>query len=345
MKIKIKKLIKILSIVVLLLVVLIGGWFLLPERTPKINSAQNNAVAKIEYIELGGVEQCILTRSENLNNPIMLFLHGGPGMPMMYTAHEFQRPLEKDFTVVQWDRRGAGKTYSRNKSSIKDMNIRRIADDAYALIDTLMNRYNQDKIILVGHSFGTYLGSIICSERPDLIKAYISIGQVVDDERAGILQEEFIREKANASNRNDIILALDKPVRPNFENWLFEFGGELKESKSFFPLVWSGMQAPEYTLSEVLNVGKGSSFSSANMNYNVLSKSIFSEITEYDVPVYFFVGKSDYTTPHQLITEYYESIKSPEKEIVYFENSAHFPFFEEPDKFCKEVKRILVNKN
>ena len=326
------------------MVVLSGIWWLLPARTPKIKSAQNNAIAEIEYIELGGVEQCILTRSQNTNNPIMLFLHGGPGMPMMYTSHEFQRPLEEYFTVVQWDRRGAGKTYSKNKSSTEDMNVRRIIDDAYALIDTLMYRYDQENIILVSHSFGTHLGSIISSERPNLIKAYISIGQVVDNERARILQEEFIRDEANKRNREDILLALDQSDKPNFENWLFEFGGELKESKSFFPLVWSGIQAPEYTLSEAMDVGRGSSFSSTHMKYNVLSSSIYSEITAYEVPVYFFIGRSDYTTPHLLVTEYYELIKAPKKEIVYFENSAHFPFFEEPDRFCEEMIRILVNK-
>ena len=345
MKIQFNKLLKYVSIVILLLFVLLGFWWLLPARTPKIKSTENNTIAKLEFINLGGIEQCILTRSQNLNNPIMLFLHGGPGMPMMYLAHEFQRPLEENFTVIQWDRRGAGKTYSRNKSSIEDMNVRRIIDDTYALIDTLMNRYQKDKIILVGHSFGTHLGSIISSERPDLIKAYISIGQVVDNERAIVLQEEFIRDEANKRNREDIILALDQPIKPDFESWLFEFGGELKKSKSFFPLIWSGMQAQEYTLSEAMAVGKGSSFSSANMKYNVLSESIFSEITEYEVPVYFFIGKFDYATPHQLVAEYYESIKAPKKEITYFENSAHFPFFEEPDQFCTEINRILLDNN
>ena len=345
MNIFIRRLLKFLSFAILILLILSVVWWFLPARTPKIISTHNTAIAAIEYIELGGVEQCVLMRSENVTNPILLFLHGGPGMPMMYLAHEFQRPLEEKFTVVQWDRRGAGKTYSKNRSSIEDMNVRRIIDDTYALIDTLTNRFQQDQIILVGHSFGTYLGSIISSERPDLIQAYISIGQVVDDKRAKNLQEEFIKEEAQKNNREDIILALSQPDKPDFESWLFEFGAELKESNSFLPLIWSGILAPEYTLSEALDVGKGSSFSSTHMKYNVLYESILSEIQEYEIPVYFFVGTSDYTTPHRLVTEYYELIEAPKKEIVYFNNSAHFPFFEEPERFCEEVKRILVNEN
>ena len=339
-----KQVFKVLLLIIASIVLLSTIWWFWPERTPSINSRNNNSIALIDYIEIGGIEQCISIRSHNINNPIILFLHGGPGMPMMYLAHEFQRPLEKDFMVVQWDRRGAGKTYSRNIPSVESMNVRQILDDGYELIDSLRSRYKKSEIILIGHSFGTYLGSIMVCERPELFSAYISIGQVVDSDRSLILQEAFIRDQANSKDREDIIAELDSPNKPNFESWLFEFGGELKNSKSFFPLIWSGIFAPEYTLPEVLKVAEASSFSSANLKYNVLSNSIYDEIIEYETPAYFLVGKSDYTTPHELISEYYELIKAPDKEIVYFENSAHFPFFEEPEKFCNEIKRLLLNK-
>ncbi|NND52116.1 MAG: alpha/beta hydrolase [Flavobacteriaceae bacterium] len=340
-----KKILKIILSAILILLLLTIVWWFWPERTPKIRSDNTTSIASLEYITIGGLEQSVLIRSHNTENPILLFLHGGPGMPMMYMAHEFQRPLETDFTVVQWDRRGAGKTYSRNKPSAESMNIRQLIDDAYELIDTLKRRYGQKKIILVGHSFGTYLGSIMINERPDLFSAYISIGQVVDDSKSLVFQEEFIREQAIINNRNEILDALDAQNNTNIENWLFEFGGELKHSTSFFPLIWSGLQAPEYTLQEAIELAKGSSFSSAHMKYNVLTKSIYHELTDYEVPVYFFVGQSDYTTPYQLITEYYEMVTAPKKELVIFKNSAHFPFFEEPDQFCLDIKRVLSNYN
>ncbi len=337
----IKKTIRILLFIIMAIVLLLATWWFWPERTPKIRAVKYQSVAIINYIKIGGLEQCVLIRSEDINNPILLFLHGGPGMPMMYMAHEFQRPLEKDFTVVQWDRRGAGKTYSRNIPSTESINVRQIINDTYELIDTLRNKFNKKDIILAGHSFGSYLGSIMVNERPELFSTYVSIGQVVDSEKSMDLQEAFIREQAAKNGRTDIIEALDQPDKPNFENWLFEFGGELKNSTSFFPLIWSGMQAPEYSLPEVLDVANASSFSSSNMKYNVLSSSIYHEVTIYRVPVYFFVGRSDYTTPHKLIAEYYDKVQAPEKELVYFENSAHFPFFEEPAKFCNELKRVL----
>lgn len=340
MRHNIKRGFRVFVLAILSIAILCTIWWFWPERTPKIKDG-TNSVAAIDYIEIGDIEQCVLIRGHNIKNPILLFMHGGPGMPMMYLAHKFQRPLENDFTVVQWDRRGAGKTFAKNTPPVESINVRQTLNDAYALIDTLRNRYNQDKIILVGHSFGTYLGSIMVTEKPEMFSAYVSIGQVVDNDKERVLQEKFVREKAKLTGRNEILEALDKPSKPNLEKWLFEFGGELKNSQSFFPLVWTGMLAPEYTLPEVLKVANGSSFSSSNMKYNVLSNSIYNEITEYEIPVYFFVGRSDYTTPYELISEYYEMIKAPKKEIIYFEDSAHFPFFEEPVKFCAELKKIL----
>jgi pimeloyl-ACP methyl ester carboxylesterase len=339
----IKQVFKVFLMIIISLVVLSTIWWFWPARTPKIKS--KNSIAKIDYIQIGGIEQCVLIRGHNTNNPVLLFLHGGPGMPMMYLANKFQGPLEKDFTVVQWDRRGAGKTYTKNIPSTESMNVRQILDDAYELIDTLRHRYHQNKIILIGHSFGTYLGSIMVTERPELFSVYISIGQVVDSENARVYQDKFIREKAKLAKRSGIIADINKPNQPNLEKWLFEFGGELKNSKSFFPLVWTGIFAPEYTLPEILKVAEGSSFSSSNMKYNVLSNSIYDNIKEYNTPVYFMVGKFDYTTPHDLISEYYELIKAPKKDIIYFKNSAHFPFFEQPTKFCTETKRLLLNLN
>lgn len=341
----IKKTIRFLIFLFLSISIPLIIWWFWPEGTPSIKSKESEAASTIQYIEIGGIEQCILIRSANINNPILLFLHGGPGMPMMYLAHEFQRPLEEAFSVIQWDRRGAGKTFTRNIPSEESMNVRQLIDDAYELIDTLRNRYHKDKIFLVGHSFGTYIGSIMVNEKPELFEAYVSIGQVVDEKKARLLQKDFIRKMALKHDRKDIIEAMANNEEISLENCLFEFGGELKDSKSFLPLLWSGLKAPEYTLKDALNVGKGSSFSSYHMKYNVLENSLYEEIRDYKIPVYFLVGRSDYTTPHQLIADYFNLIEAPQKELIYFEQSAHFPFYEEPEKFCRILKNILLQES
>ena len=341
----VRNILKAILYFILVLAILLTIWWFLPERTPRIKSNGSHSVAKIEYLKIGGIEQCILTRSENVEHPVMLFLHGGPGMPMTYLAHEFQMPLEKYFTVVQWDRRGAGKSHTRNIPPVESINTRQIVNDAYELIDTLRHRYRQDKIILIGHSYGTYLGSIMVNEHPELFSAYISIGQVVDAAKSAVIQERFVREQALKHNRQDILDALTQPVKPGLENYLFEFGGELKNSTSFLPLLWSGLLSPEYTARDVLSVANGSQFNLRNMKENVLDSTIYYKIREYKVPVYFFVGASDYTCPTELITEYCNIIKAPAKSITRFENSGHFPFFEEPDKFCDEVIKIVAKRD
>ena len=338
-----KKGLKLLGVFFCFIIALAILWYLIPEKTPPITKSSGNSISTIEYVDIGGINQCILIRSRDIHNPLLLFLHGGPGMPMMYMAHEFQKPLEDHFTVVQWDRRGAGKTYARNEVSPESMNVRQLLQDAYDLIDTLRDRFGQEKIYLVGHSFGSYIGSIMVSEKPELFNAYLSIGQVVNESRARALQKNFIQRMAEQSNQDEIVSQLNEEDI-SLESWLFEFGGELKNSTTFFPLIWSGLRSPEYTLMDAITLAAGSSFSSNSMQYNVLNGEVGDEILEYKVPVFFFVGQHDYTTPHELITEYYHIIEAPQKKIYYFQNAAHFPFFEEPEAFCERVINCLLTE-
>jgi len=133
----------------------LGIVYFRPAWIPSITSSDNKkSVASLEQIELGNLKQYVLIRSEDINNPILLFIHGGPGMPLMYLSHTFQRPLENKFTVVQWDQRGAGKSYDPT-IPVNTINVEQYLSDAIQLINTLSKRYHQQKIFLVGHSWGT----------------------------------------------------------------------------------------------------------------------------------------------------------------------------------------------
>lgn len=131
-------------------------WFT-PGRTPAIN--EPNSIASLERIRIGGVDQYILIRGNDSSLPVLLFLHGGPGMPAMYLAHAFQRELEQEFVVVQWDRRAAGKSYREDISST--LTTEQLVADTIELTNVLRARFHQDKIYLVGHSWGTYLGMLV----------------------------------------------------------------------------------------------------------------------------------------------------------------------------------------
>src|ERR1035437_10133721 len=311
-----------LFLLILLLII-----YFRPAWTPSIASVNGkSSIASLEKIQLGNFKQSVLIRSTDINNPILLFIHGGPGMPLMYLSHAFQRPLEKRFTVVQWDQRGAGKSYDPN-IPVETINVEQYIADAIQLIDTLRSRFHQQKIYLIGHSWGTYLSSILVQRHPELFYAYISVGQVVDGEAAHKIQREFLLSEALKRNDTSLIAKLKQPDFTSFENYLLKYGGELKHSTSFTPLVMTGLFSSEYTFRDALNVAKGPQFCGKYMKYNAIQGSIMSAIRKYEVPVFFLTGTHDYTTPFSLIKEYCDSIQAPFKQVIWFNESAHFPFY------------------
>jgi pimeloyl-ACP methyl ester carboxylesterase len=339
----VRKVYKFLKWFFLFLIVLILLIYFRPAWTPSIAAANGTkSVASLERIELGKLKQYVLIRSADVNNPILLFIHGGPGMPLMYLSHTFQRPLEQRFTVVQWDQRGAGKSYDPTIPTAT-INVEQYIADAVQLIDTLLTRYHQQKIFLVGHSWGTYLSSILVQRHPELFYAYISVGQVVDADAAHKIQKEFLLSEATRRNDTALLTKLNQPGFTSFENYLFKYGGELKHETSFAPLVISGLFSAEYTFRDALNVAKGPPFCAKYMNYNAINGSIMNNIKRYEVPVFFLTGTHDYTTPFPLIKQYYDSIQAPFKQIIWFNESAHFPFYEEPKKFDSVMVYQILN--
>jgi pimeloyl-ACP methyl ester carboxylesterase len=316
----------------------------IPPRTPPAvdhdGTPLPNGVAVLEEVELGGTDQWILARGKSADNPVLLFLHGGPGMPAMYLHHACVRELEHDFIVVHWDQRGAGKSWDKNVT-IESMSVRQIMSDALELIELLRERYNVNKVYLTGHSWGSYLGMLLVHENPQLFHAYVGIGQVTDDERQGAIADMFILRNAREADNRRAISQLGSRGEIAREKWLFEFGGILHNETSYRPLLKTGLCAPEYSIWDALNVAKGSRFSSDHMRYNVILGPLMEEVTSVRVPVYFFQGRHDYVTPSELVEEYLEKLQAPSKKLVWFENSAHYPFFEEPGRFTSEMAAVL----
>ena len=279
-----------------------------------------------------------------MNNPVLLFLHGGPGMPMMYMAHKFQEQLEDNFVVVQWDQRSSGKSFKKDLDK-ETINVRQYLDDAKVVVELLKKRFNKDKIILAGHSWGSYLGTLLMSEDAHSFHAYVGIGQVVDDQLSQEIQKEFLENTARERDDLKALSEIQEKGVAVYENYLFKYGGELKNHKSFMPFVWAGLGSPEYTWKDVFSVAKGSSTASAHMKYNVINGSLLKNaMFNFDIPVFYFTGKHDYTTPFSLVEQYYNQVNAPHKQMFWFENSSHFPFFEEPEAFAAamlEVKNYL----
>jgi pimeloyl-ACP methyl ester carboxylesterase len=328
-----------------LVVVVAIAFYAMRVRTPPIRDAEGRvipgSIASLELVTLGGQEQYILIRGSDASNPVLMFLHGGPGMPMMYLAHRFQRELEREFLIIHWDQRGAGKSFAPDVP-VESMSVEQFLSDARELIELVRSRYGAEKIYLAGHSWGSYLGMLFASRHPELLHAYIGIGQVVDGQRAAAIQDEFIRRRAVETGERQALEELETQGRAAHEKWLFKFGGELHRHTSWLPFLWTGLQAPEYSLTDAMNVGRGSSFSSQHMRYDAIPGPLIEHVTKVDVPLYFFTGRHDYTTPFELVELYLERLQAPAKRIVWFEESAHFPFFEQPAEFAEAMREVLA---
>ncbi|WP_413303370.1 alpha/beta hydrolase [Bacillus sp. 1P10SD] len=315
-------------------------------KTKKIIS-EFESIAALEEVMIGGVKQTILLRGDKISNPIMLFLHGGPGSAQIGFAPKFQRELEKKFVVVNWDQRGSGLSFSRETKK-EELTVENIFNDTIELIEYLLRRFNQPKLFLVGHSWGSVLGTLAAQKKPDYIHSYIGIGQVVDFQDGEKLSYEFTLKKANEQRKTKAIKDLEgiefNPADMKFLDvkgkWLSAFGGSIV-GVGLYNLVYSNMLfGTEYTLKDWITYMKAGKLSLETIWPQLMNIDFRTSVPSLDVPVYIFAGKHDYQVPSSLAKQYFETLEAPYKEFIWFENSAHLLNFEEPDKFFKECLKI-----
>jgi len=317
-------------------------------KTPPMRTPQG--IASLEAVTLGGVKQWILIRGQDRSNPVLLFLHGGPGSPEMPLEHHFGPPLEEHFVVVHWDQRGAGKSW--HPGLPKDsMTIEQFISDTHELVELLRKRFGQEKIYLMGHSWGSLLGVRVVQKYPDLFYAYIGIGQCVDLKRNEEISYQFVLEEAEKRGNQKALRQLKKIGPPPYDNlrelgtqrkWLTRFGGGITREGKFSPLIKIAIKAPEYTPADFVKYLYGNYYGSKHLEDEVMTINFLEQAPRLEAPVYFFEGRHDYNTPWELVQEYYEKLDAPSgKHLVWFENSAHSPNLEEPGKFVDELIKAL----
>lgn len=319
-----------------ILIIVVVADFATRPRTPQIDGP--NPVRRLEQVTLNGTKQWIEIRGADKQKTILLFLHGGPGMPMMFLGQAFQHSLEKHFVIVHWDRRGTGKSYMAGQGW--QPNVRNTLDDLHALATVLHKEFPRQKLILIGHSWGTYLGMLAISERPDLYCAYLGTGQMAADHKREIAARRlFFYEEAQKRHDQKMLDRLAQNQEPT-EDDLFAYDAEIVGSHSLLPILWLGLTAPQYTFQDFLNVPKGARRLDKQMRYNVISGPLDRKVLAVKVPVYFVLGRHDWNTPSTLAAQYVERLSAPRKQIYWFEASAHFPFMEEPQHFTDVLAEI-----
>jgi pimeloyl-ACP methyl ester carboxylesterase len=309
------------------------------------------AVSSLEYIELGGARQLTLIRGEDVSKPILLFIHGGPGLPFI-PFERMLRGLEKDFIVVFYDQRGAGRSFPKQVE--EDATIRQYVDDAEQLIDILLARFGKEKLYVWGHSWGSILGLTVASEIPDKLYAYIGMGQMVDGLRNETDAHDFSVRRATERGDTKALAALAKLVPPYLDRdgkqveyqlkearlWLDRMGGVYWDSKKWSndKLILLLLKSSEYNLFDFLDAEKRGRGAARVVWKEQMAVNFIKTVPKLDVPIYLFMGKTDYNTSVDLAQEYFEKVEAPKgKKFITFERSGHSPFLEEYDAFVSEL--------
>ena len=300
-----------------------------------------------ERIELGGVRQSIYLRGQDRSKPVLLFLHGGPGGPSTPMARQFGLKLEEHFVVVHWDQRGAGNSCSKEVPD-ESLRLPQYLADTLELINLLRDRFDTEKIFLVGHSWGSVLGLMTAQRHPELLHAYVGMGQVIDMVRNEEISYKFVVDQAKQERNEEAIreLATIHPPYASHEglmiqrSWLSHYHGDLVSGNAIEEFARAVLFSPEYSLQKKLSF-YSCMLNSLDQAWSDLEGINFLETArELDLPVFFFVGRHDYNTPFELVEEYFEQLEAPYKEFVWFENSAHSPNLEEPDRY----QEILIDR-
>ncbi len=340
----------ILAIIVLATLYIVGGRLINGQRTKIISE---NGIQEQVTIDINGIKQELSIRGEDINNPVILFLHGGPGNPVGYFDYIWQPELNKDFTIVTYDQRGSGRTYYANPEA--EVSKELILEDIDAIVSYLQDRFKQEKVIIMGHSWGTLIGTTYVYNHPDKVSSYIGIGQVVSmipGEEVGY--NEALKRAAEVGDTKYI----DEFTR-NYESFLKELkvndafityrGMEPKylkgnREKSILQLTPAFLTSPSLKLQDVkwFLVDSNKVLTAPD---NTLTNGLFkfdaNEMLAYKVPMYFISGGSDYVTPFSLAETYCKNITAPDKQIIIIEGAGHNTFVDVPEEFVAAVKEVL----
>jgi len=307
-----------------------------------------NGIDAAEFVDIGGIPQWITIRGMDRDNPVLLFLHGGPGDATNPYGYATFRPWLKDFSVVQWDQRGAGRTLGRNGADVAStISIERMVDDGIELAEHLRQSLGKERIVLVGHSWGSILGALMAKARPDLFHALVGTGQVADPARSYDVAWRALLAKAEELGDETAIEELREVGPPPYRGgrgygvqrkWSNRFEGADRFLASTLGLA---LTAPGYTLRDVHDWLEGQGLSAEPLVPQTSALTSSDLAGEFELPVFVIQGAEDFTTPTNLAEAFVDSIQAPKKGFVAIPGG-HFAVFMDPEAFRKVLVARVV---
>lgn len=363
MKRKIKKVMIIVS-VILFAVILISVLTIVIARL--INSSKNtidteNGVQESTYIDINGMQQYIQIRGEDADNPVMIFIHGGPASPMGYVSAYYQKQLESELTIINYDQRGCGRTYYANKLD-SNVNTDLLISDLNAIVEYAKERFNKENVIIAGHSWGTVIGTIYAQKYPENVSCYIGISQITNlyknklnaarmalenEDIKGTEDEkkltELIERMNNVSQYKDISIE-DLGQMVSITSKYIACSGEMTGLRQ----MWTGITSPDMNFEDMrwfttqMNTEKFFAQNDTLMEYAFFEFDIEDFSHTYKIPVYYLAGEGDYAVCQRDAETYYETVEAPDKAFYQLENVGHSMFMDNPQLYCGTIKDILL---
>ncbi len=299
---------------------------------PAKSNENVKAIDTTEIVSISNTKQVIRIKGTNTQNPVLLYLNGGPGDSVLDEMDNMFGVLQKKFIVILWDQRNSGKT-----SALKNENVRMtqklFKNDTYEIVQYLLKKFNKRKIFLVAHSYGTTLGFDIARNHPELLHAYIAVSPLTNQIKSELIALEMLKDNAQKNKNDQAINELSKvtvPFKSSEElyydrKWLFDFEGKAFARKEPFRqrvLSWSS------TWLDLFNES--------------IQENLFESTKKIECPVFFIVGENDYQTNSKLSHEYFNLLQAPQKEIFSFKNAGHLIPYEHQIKFQKTITEVIL---
>ncbi len=325
----------------------------------RVSLLEEDSIYFFDKVEIGGVSQSVMIRGTDKSNPVMVYLHGGPGYPLFpldpsapmgwdeADGLPMQR-LEESFTMVYWEQRGTGRSYSWRLPD-DSMTVDRFVEDIRELTEFVAEKLGQEKVFLWGHSWGSNVGALFAARYPEALHAYVSTGQSVNPFENERLCYEFVLENALKENNRRALRQLERvdTVPENYgvrdallvRRWVFHYGGVVHEGADERSYVDIGdirrtLTAPQYSLIDKINLALRPYYSINQLWEPLKELDLTADAPRIEVPVFFLVGRHDVIVSAKLAEEYFHMLDAPSgKTLIWFEESAHRPYHEEPDKF------------
>jgi pimeloyl-ACP methyl ester carboxylesterase len=319
-------------------------------QSPKINMTDAPVI--------NGVIQYLIIRGENPKNPVLLYLHGGPGASDFCLVKDVMEPLEKLFTICYWEQRGAGKSYSTLQDQ-ETLSLRQLILDTETVTKYLLLKYNQSKLFILGHSWGSFLAVHAVRSYAHLYYAYLGIGQVTDQLQSEIESYQFVKMQALLRKKKRLLATLGKLILPdknapakqwanylNFQRpYVMAFGGTLFKKNAVYAVVKSLACCEIYTTRDKINYLKSGRLGLLKLWPSILNTNVIEKFAKLDIPVYLFHGAQDKHTSYVSALKYFEVLDAPVKEFYTFMDAAHFPHLECFAQFEEIIRGSILQDN